>query len=157
MGGHEGAGVLPEQFETWYRLHARDIFVYASRRVGASAAEDICAQTFCEAWDHLDSFDSTRGSARPWLFGIANNLVRGHQRGESRRLAAYSKAGVAAPSVSGKFDDVDAAIEAEAGWRAIASRMRSLRSRERDVVWLAAAGLTRLSRSSWKLRWRSPA
>jgi RNA polymerase sigma-70 factor (ECF subfamily) len=36
----------------------------------------------------------TRVSARPWLYGIASNLVRRHYRQEERRLRAYARTGV---------------------------------------------------------------
>ncbi|GCB50379.1 RNA polymerase ECF-subfamily sigma factor [Streptomyces sp. NL15-2K] len=45
-----------------------------ARRLGAGAADDITAETFLTAFRIRSRYDTTRPSARPWLYGIAGNL-----------------------------------------------------------------------------------
>lgn len=142
MGEGDVGPVLPAQFEAWFRLYGRDLFAYVACRVGPGPAEDVVAQTFSEAWKHLDRFDPTRGTARSWLFGIATNLVHRHRRAEARRLAAYARAGAVEWEALEGLEDLTDALDAEVRWRAIAVAMQSLRPEERDIVWLAASGLT---------------
>jgi len=40
-----------------------------------AAAEDLCADTFCRAWDAWPRFHGTDAEARAWLMRIARNLV----------------------------------------------------------------------------------
>jgi RNA polymerase sigma factor (sigma-70 family) len=40
-----------------------------------TAAEDVAAQTFEQAWRHAQVYDSRRGSVRAWLTTIAHNLA----------------------------------------------------------------------------------
>jgi hypothetical protein len=39
----------------------------------------------------VHAYDSSRADARPWLYGIATNLLREHRRTEDRRLRAYAR------------------------------------------------------------------
>jgi RNA polymerase sigma-70 factor (ECF subfamily) len=43
-------------------------------------------ETFATAFRSRGRFDLTRPNARPWLFGIATNLVHHHWRSEERRI-----------------------------------------------------------------------
>lgn len=65
----------PELFEVVYDRYFRDVYRYIAGRLGAQAADDIAAETFLVAYGQRDRFDATRGGLRPWLFGIATNLV----------------------------------------------------------------------------------
>ena len=48
------------------------------------------ADTFLAAFRQRDRYDLSRTDARPWLYGIATNLVGRHRRSEIRaRLPAY--------------------------------------------------------------------
>jgi RNA polymerase sigma factor (sigma-70 family) len=80
-----------EAVRLMYVAHAGDIHVYAARRVGTDLADDIVADTFRHAIESFESFDSNRGGARGWLFGIATNLLRHHWRTEQRRRAALER------------------------------------------------------------------
>ena len=60
---------------------------------GRNAADDLAAETFLTAFRRRHRFDPARGAVRPWLFGIATNLVARHRRAESRWYAALARAG----------------------------------------------------------------
>ena len=64
---------------------------YAAQRAGVDAAEEIAAQTFLVAFDKRRRFHGEQPSARPWLLGIATNLLRRQWRAEQRQLRAYAR------------------------------------------------------------------
>jgi RNA polymerase sigma-70 factor (ECF subfamily) len=64
-------------FGELYRRHAEAIHRYQRRCAGdADAAHDLTAETFAQAWLTRARFrDEVNGSAAPWLFGIARNVL----------------------------------------------------------------------------------
>ncbi|BCJ47768.1 DNA-directed RNA polymerase sigma-70 factor [Actinoplanes ianthinogenes] len=89
----EQAKRVPERFTAIFDRHYQTIFSYVARRLGPDLAEDVASETFLIAFDRRQSFDADHGDARPWLFGIASNLVARHVRAESRRYRALARAG----------------------------------------------------------------
>lgn len=62
-----------------YEMYADDIyrFLYVHTRDQA-LSEDLMADTFLRAWNHIDSFDFKH--ARAWLYKIAQNILTDHWR-----------------------------------------------------------------------------
>jgi RNA polymerase sigma factor (sigma-70 family) len=81
----------PPAFEAVFARHFAAVHRYAQQRVGVDAADEIAAETFLQAFDNRRRFDVTQPSARPWLLGIATNLMRRRWRDEKRQLAAYAR------------------------------------------------------------------
>jgi RNA polymerase sigma-70 factor (ECF subfamily) len=74
-----------------YRRYRDRIFGYFLRRTGdEDAALELAAETFSRAWVTRERFaDERDGSAAPWLFGIARNvLLMSVRRGELERRVA---------------------------------------------------------------------
>lgn len=75
--------------EAWtalYRECGADIHAYLARRTGwAALAEDLTSEVFTRAISSCETFvvDEQSGP-RPWLFGIARNILLQHQRAASR-------------------------------------------------------------------------
>ena len=68
----------PNGFGLLYDRHAVAVLRFLYRRTdSAETAADLCAETFAVAFAHRRRFTDTGESARPWLFGIARNLL-GH-------------------------------------------------------------------------------
>jgi RNA polymerase sigma-70 factor (ECF subfamily) len=119
-------------FDRYYaRVHA-----FIRMRLGVSLADDIAAETFCTAFQKRDSFDLQRCDARPWLFGIAFNLMRRHLRGESRRLRAYARHG--ADPVWSPLDGAAERADAAAAGHDLAKALSTLTRGDRDVLLLHA-------------------
>jgi RNA polymerase sigma-70 factor (ECF subfamily) len=81
----------PDAFRELYGRYARRIHDYFARRSGnADAALDLTAETFSQAWLVRARFrDEAEGSAAPWLFGIARNvLLMSIRRGRLERTAS---------------------------------------------------------------------
>ena len=110
---------------------------FLRRRVEPALGDELAAETFLQAFDARARYDRTRPDARPWLYGIAANLLRRHHRTEERRLRAYARA--AAPDADARaFDGVEARLDAAATRGALASALASLGPGERDVLLLYA-------------------
>jgi RNA polymerase sigma-70 factor (ECF subfamily) len=135
----------PQAFALLFERHFTAIHRWLHRRVGAPLAEDLAAETFTRAFDVRARFDgSVSADARPWLFGIAANLVHDHRRSELRRLRALARAERWEPAVGG--DDLAggavARADAAALGPAVAAALAQLRPAERDALLLVAwAGL----------------
>jgi RNA polymerase sigma factor (sigma-70 family) len=120
----------PSAFAPIFDRHFDAVHAYVRRRLGSALAEELAAETFTHAFDRRSSFDRSRSDARPWLFGIAANLIRRHWRTERRRLRAYAR--------------IHAGSAADAHERAdLVSALEALPAREREALFLfALADLT---------------
>ena len=102
----------PERFGVVFERHFSRIFRYLSLRAGPSAAEDLTAQTFAVAFERRASVEGKGGSALPWLYGIASNLLRNEQRREQHRLSVAI--GITAQEPWSSLGDP--VLESEAGY-----------------------------------------
>lgn len=82
----------PERFAEIFHRHWDEIHRYITRRLGGEAAEDVGAETFTVAFRSRHRYDLTRPDARPWLYGIATNLIGAHRRLERRRHRTLARA-----------------------------------------------------------------
>jgi RNA polymerase sigma-70 factor (ECF subfamily) len=126
----------PERFAEIFDRHFAEIDRYLARRVGASLADELAAETFVIAFRSRSRYDPAAHDARPWLFGIAANLVRRHWRTERRRLRAYARTGV--DPVSDGLDEVERRVDALAAGPALAGALAALSPGEREVLLLSA-------------------
>ena len=84
-----------DAFALLYDRHAEALFAWARARAGAYAA-DLVAEVFARAWLRRASFrDEADGSAAPWLYGIAQNVLRDSLR--RRRVQARARARLGLP------------------------------------------------------------
>ena len=127
---------MADSFEAAFRAEYPRLNRYLKRRVGAAIADDLSVETFVTAYANWTYFDQGR-PVRPWLYGIAANLLRHYWRSEGRMLEAYARTGVDAI-----YDDESAAeinrLSAADDFRAIAAELASLRPRDRDILLLHA-------------------
>jgi len=80
----------PSAFRELYDRYAQRIHAYFVRRTrDDDASFDLTAETFAQAWLVRTRFrDEAGGSAAPWLFGIARNvLLMSIRRGQLERRA----------------------------------------------------------------------
>lgn len=117
--------------------HHRVLFGYLARRVGRDIAEDVTSETFARAYQHRDRYDRERPDARPWLFGIATNLLRNQSRSEMRQLRAYSRHGVQ-DRTSDDDAAVDARLDATAQTPRLAAALAALKPGDREALTLFA-------------------
>ncbi|MEX0833676.1 MAG: RNA polymerase sigma factor [Actinomycetota bacterium] len=127
----------PQQFEHLFRRHFRVIYTYLYRRLGAPAASDLAADTFVKALESIDSYDTDMPDARPWLYGIATNLILNHRRTENRRLAAYARA-AARLSTSSEGESAETLALAGELSAVLSEALATLPAPDRDVLLLFA-------------------
>ncbi len=130
-----------QAFSTIVDRHFEVIHRYLTRRVGSDRADDLAAQAFAIAFRRRDAFDADAESARPWLFGIATNVLRNDLRSERRMLAAIARldrdaAADFADEVERSLARADAASEVAR----IAGAIAALDPDQRDVLLLHAWG-----------------
>jgi RNA polymerase sigma factor (sigma-70 family) len=120
-------------FDAAFAAEFAPLHRYLARRVGEAAADELAAETFAVAFRRWDRLDPER-PVRPWLYGIAANLMRHHWRKERRMLRAYARTGV---------DPVSAEDEPAGNTRELAAALAVLRPDEREILLLTAwAALT---------------
>jgi RNA polymerase sigma factor (sigma-70 family) len=123
----------PRAFMPLVERHNRVLFGYLARRVGRDIAEDVTSETFTRAFAQRARFDTTRPDARPWLFGIALNLVRNQARSEVRQLRAYSRHGVHDRTEDDHVATVDR-LDAQDRSPELATALAALKSGDREVL-----------------------
>jgi RNA polymerase sigma factor (sigma-70 family) len=126
---------MGRSFEDAFEAEFPSLHRYLARRLGSSLADELAAETFTVAFRNWDRLDSSR-PVRPWLYGIAANLVRHHWRKEQRMLRAYGRSGV-----DPVFADDEATldrVDAEALHRELADVLAGLRPEDREILLLDA-------------------
>ncbi|NJP93153.1 RNA polymerase sigma factor [Nonomuraea sp. FMUSA5-5] len=128
----------PDCFGAVFDAHYTEIHRYASQRLGPHAADDICAETFALAFRQRHRYDLSRSSARPWLYGIATNVISRHRRDEVRLLRAVHRLGPRSESAGGHEDAVTAKVSSERLREVLAKAIAALPAEQRDVLLLVA-------------------
>lgn len=132
----------PACFSQIFERHFRSVHSYLQRRCGTDVADDLAADVFVEAFRSRERYDPRWQDARPWLMGVATNLLRHHWRSQARQLRAYDRVSgdSASPSLA---DESDARIDARRHHEALAGALSRLSPPDRDVLTLYAwAGLS---------------
>jgi RNA polymerase sigma factor (sigma-70 family) len=136
----EQSSVSPEAFRDIFRRHFAAVHRYVQGQAGRGAADDLAAEVFVVAFERRGRYRPLCDSARPWLLGIATNLLRERRRSSGRwagtvaRLAPHAAEGV------DSTDRMDARLDAGDARGEIVSALSRLRPEERDVLLLYALG-----------------
>ena len=133
----EGSRREPERFAVLFDRHAPHIYRYLARRAGPGVADDLVAETFLAAFAKRDRYDLGHPDARPWLYGIATNLVNQQRRDEVRQYR-IKQASTAEPEVPGPAERVAADVTAQAMRPLLTAALAALAAGDRDVLLLIA-------------------
>ena len=138
-GEHDAFGQL-------FDRHATSVYNYLLRRTADwSAAEDLTAAVFLQAWRRRREVVFHGDSALPWLLGVARQLARNATRSRRRYLAALGK--VARESVTGTdpadpADVVSGRLDSDQQLRRLRAAIGGLPRPQREVIELCVyAGL----------------
>ena len=124
-------------FSVLFDRHAPALHRYVTRRLGDSMADDVVAETFLAAFRRLGRYDTDYRDARPWLYGIAANLIGKHRRAEVRAYLALARTGVDEVAES-YAERVEARVTASAAQRDLARALAVLSSKDREVLLMIA-------------------
>jgi RNA polymerase sigma factor (sigma-70 family) len=126
----------PERFAPLFDRHAAAVHHYLARRIG-EPADDLLAETFLIAFRRRADYQPLRLEVRPWLFGIATNLLHRHKRAEERRYRALSRAAhLQAPPETDH--GADSRVDARAVRADLATALAGLKAADRDALLLLA-------------------
>jgi RNA polymerase sigma-70 factor (ECF subfamily) len=99
-----------EQFSRLYEETCRDLFAFLLRRCRtADAAADCLAESYRIAWEKRDHVPDG-ADARPWLFGVARNVMRREIAHDYRAAAASRELAAAAERVSATVTPQNSAV-----------------------------------------------
>jgi RNA polymerase sigma factor (sigma-70 family) len=124
----------PSAFVPVFERHFDVVYGYLARRAGPALGEELAAETFALAFEKRACFRCDVADARPWLFGIAVNLLRGRYRKERRELRAFARTGIDA--VAGEEDVLLESIERRAAARDVAGALARLDHKDREILLL---------------------
>jgi RNA polymerase sigma-70 factor (ECF subfamily) len=131
----------PAVFAELFERHFSVVYRFLSLRAGEQSASDLAAETFVIAFRRRADYDVTRPDARPWLLGIAANLVREQHRSERRRRETLLR--IARERPVELEEDAPALEEAGANSEALRAALAELVPEERDLLLLfACVGLS---------------
>jgi len=123
----------PAAFRQIFHDHAQAVYGHAHRVTRDwAAAEDVVSLTFLEAWRLRERVRDEGESLRPWLMGIAVNVLRNRGRALRRHHAAMQRA----PNVTSVPDFADEVVDRLADARTLASvtaALAKLRRADREV------------------------
>jgi RNA polymerase sigma-70 factor (ECF subfamily) len=128
----------PRGFGVLFERHARSVYNHCFRRTASWAdAEELTSAVFVEAWRRRRDMRPTSGSARPWLLGVANNLLRNHRRSLRRRQAALARLPSPGPQPD-PADDVAERLADEVQMSRVLALVDQLPRRDQEVLALCA-------------------
>lgn len=119
--------------------HFEVLYNYCYRRTGSwSSAEDLASTVYLQAWRSRRRAVEVDGSPLPWLYGIAANVVRNHQRWQRRHRRALARTELIEPEGVALADTVTDQVDSERRLVAILDRLTELPSGDQDVFTLVA-------------------
>lgn len=123
----------PEAIGALYDRHAPAVYSYLARRTEASVADDLVSEVFVAAVQGRRRVrPHANGSALPWLYGIARNVIRAHVRATRPLPPTISARG------DEEWDAVDARVDASAASGDLRTALAALSELERELLLLVA-------------------
>jgi RNA polymerase sigma factor (sigma-70 family) len=127
-----------EAFGRLFERHARSVYNHCFRRTASWAdAEELTSAVFLAAWRRRHVVRPIGESARPWLLGVANNLLRNHGRSLRRYRAALARLPDPRPEPD-PADDVTGRLADERQMRRVLALVGRLPRRDQEVLALCA-------------------
>jgi RNA polymerase sigma-70 factor (ECF subfamily) len=125
---------MPALFGAIFDRHATMLHRYLVRRLGPDEAESMVGEVFRIAFEKRHTYDLVRPTARPWLYGIATNLLAKHRRREARRIHAVARLAADRLPPVDFADGVSVAVDASERWPRVADAVTALPGPERDAL-----------------------
>lgn len=127
----------PEHFKVVFERHYDAVHGYLARRYGPDVADDVAGEVFAVAFEQRGRYRSATGTARPWLFGIAANVVRRMARDRGAGARAIRRFSAGEPvSVPDPHVEVADAERHRLNRDQMPALLDQLNDRDRDVLLL---------------------
>lgn len=125
----------PDAFAELYRRHLGAIHAFLHARTPERAAGELTAETFAQAALSLRRFrDEREGSALPWLYGIARNLVRTFYERERIETRARARLGMPLRSYESDLEETNDRVDAGRLAPALTDALATLPPAQRQAV-----------------------
>lgn len=125
----------PAAFGEFFDRHYEEVLRFFAVRVRSpEIAADLCAESLTAALEGLTRFDSTRGTGRQWLYGIAHKKLSRYWRDLRVTREARDRLGVRAIEVDDDTVRAIARIEAEADSGALFDALDRLPAEQAQAV-----------------------
>jgi len=122
----------PAAFVELVWRYASAVHGYLCRRAGRQSADDLFGEVFVQAFKSRSSYDDALRDARPWLYGIARNVLRAHWRASIRPQPPIEAA------ISDPWSEVDDQLEAKSRRSELELALARLTDDEREILLLVA-------------------
>jgi RNA polymerase sigma-70 factor (ECF subfamily) len=122
----------PEAFAALVRRYGQVVHGYLSRRSDRQTADDLLGEVWLRAFRSRHGYDQECSTARPWLYGIAANVLRAHWRQRVVDLDHRFE------SSHDPWFEADARIDAAGRWPALRAGLDKLCREDREVLLLVA-------------------
>lgn len=126
------------EFTEIYERYWETIYRYVARRIGSSSAGDLASDVFVKAFEARTRYDLDRPLCRPWLYGIASNLIRDYLRRLKRKERAYLHAQTVEDTATQSIELEHERIEAVLAIPEINKALSKLNKGDREVLLLFA-------------------
>jgi RNA polymerase sigma factor (sigma-70 family) len=161
-GGLSAGNDAAAEFERLYRAHVHAVTAFFARRsADPQTVADLTAETFVRAITSFGAFDPGKGTARAWVFGIAQRVYAAHCEAYSRQQAKVQRLAGRRELDADQVGELLDRIDAERDGRALVSELTTLPALDRAVVELVdigglrtkeAAGVLGLSAGAARMR-----
>ncbi len=121
----------PAAFIELFWRHGSAVHAYLARRTGRQDADDLLSEVWLRAFKSRTNYDCRYADARPWLYGIARNVLRAHWSQTARPLAFTEEAVAIDP-----WSDADRRLDAAAQVEMLRPILATLSEDEREVLLL---------------------
>jgi RNA polymerase sigma-70 factor (ECF subfamily) len=121
-----------ESFAVLVREHGQAVHAYLVRRGGRGVADDLLTEVWLRAWRSRGTYDVGWAGPRPWLYGIARNVLRHHWRVRADHPGGLFRLG------EDPWPAVDDRLDADRLRLALSAALAELGEDYREVVLLVA-------------------
>jgi RNA polymerase sigma factor (sigma-70 family) len=127
----------PDALAELYRRHSEAIARWFGARAPRSLAGELTAETFAQAALSLRRFrDEAEGSAAPWLYGIAQNVLRRSLERERIQSAARTRLGMPLRAYESETEAVENRFDAAQLRPALEDALSQLPESQRQAIQL---------------------
>jgi RNA polymerase sigma-70 factor, ECF subfamily len=128
----------PSAFAVLFDRHAGVVCRFVAGRAPRNDIDDLVSETFVAAFRSRKRYDRHYDDARPWLLGIAVNVLRHHYRAEARRRRRPWSSQPEEPT-GDHAEGVASGLDARSGWEHVVRALSQLDDRYREVLLLTAS------------------
>lgn len=112
--------------------HNGAVYGYLARRAGRDIADDLVADVWLRAFRNRSNFDLAYLDARPWLYGIARNVLNAHWRQLTKAPPLIP------PAINDPWPVVDDQLDESARRATLVLALEALSNEERETLLLVA-------------------